>query len=211
MLGRLFTKKVFFYELLEKHAEISLHAIRQLAKALNPMIDEKESIQRLSSIKDLEHEADALVRSGIEAIHRVFITPLDRDLIHDLLVRLDDITDSIDAAADLIQLYQIDTKDSFLRELIFLLEQAVEQVELGVRTLRSLGNGDAIKNMWEKVHAIEHETDAALGKAISALFNENNDPIFIIKYKEIYERLEEGTDRCNDAADILITILLEQA
>ena len=211
MLERLFTKKLFFYDLLEKHAQISLTAAQYLATSLNPTLDQRESDRLISLIKSLEHEADDIVRNGIESIHRVFITPFDRDLIHDLLIGLDDISDIIDAVADLILIYQIDRKDAFVRELVFLLEKAVEEVLHGVNALRNIGNGEAIKQASDKVRLIEHESDAALGRAISALFNENNDPISIIKYKEIYERLEEGTDRCNDAADILITILLEHA
>ena len=209
MLQRIFTKKVFFYDLLEQHVQLSLKAAKLLTQCLAG--DRPIDRSTLSAIKECEHEADEIVRKGIEAIHRVFITPFDRDLIHDLLVKLDDITDSIDAAADLIGIYKIDKSNLYLKDLSLLLESSVEQVYKGVIGLRNLGNGTTIKSASEQVGKIEHRADAMLGEAIGTLFTNRADPIEIIKYKEIYEKLEEGTDRCSDAADLLVSILLENA
>jgi uncharacterized protein len=205
MLDCLFPKKLFFFELFEQHVQINLEAVQKLLTCISSGMDPSW----ISSIKSLEHQADTITKKVTEAVHMIFITPFDRDQIHDLMSKMDDIMDCIDATTDSILIYKIQNTDPFLYELVQLLQKAIIQVSHAVKGLRDLNNGKNIKEACQEINRIEHEADAVLRQAVGQLFDENKDAIHIMKYKELYENVEQAVDRCDDVGDLIIGILLE--
>jgi predicted phosphate transport protein (TIGR00153 family) len=205
MFNRLFPRKFFFFEFFEKHAAINVEAVQKLIACISSNMNPAWILP----IKDLEHQADGITRSCAEALHVTFITPFDRDQIHALITKMDDITDCIDAAADMMIIYKIDAPTPDLFGFASLLEQSVRQIQNAVTGLRNLKNSQLIQNACLEINRIEHEADALLRHAISKLFDDNSDARTIIKWKEIYESLEGATDRCADVADVIVGILLE--
>lgn len=205
MFNKLFPRSTIFFDMLDKHAKLTYQASLKLQESLQ----EKINLSTLSPIKSLEHEADNIARQCSETLHKTFITPIDRDQIYRLVSRIDDVIDSIDATADCLQLYKIETPTKELLQLANILVHAVEHMQKAVNGLRDLKESEAIRNACSLINQCEHEADDALQQAISNLFQKEPDTRKLIIWKEIYESLETATDRCSDVADTIEGILLE--
>jgi predicted phosphate transport protein (TIGR00153 family) len=163
-------------------------------------------------ISDIEHETDVITHRCVEALHKTFITPIDRDSIHRLITKMDDIMDFVEAAAERLALYEITTMTAEVRDLADVLVRASEQVALAAKGLRNLKSPQTILKVCVDVNRLENEGDQILRRAVAKLFKESaNDPIHVIKWKEIYENLESATDRCEDVANIIEGVVLEHA
>ena len=147
----------------------------------------------------------------VEALHKTFITPIDRDSIHRLITRMDDVMDFVEAAAERIELYELTVMTSDVRDLADVLHRAALQVEQAVRGLRDLKDPQATLKLCIDINRLENEADAILRRSVARLFKEEKDPITVIKWKEIYENLEDATDRCEDVANIIEGVVLEHA
>ena len=162
-------------------------------------------------ISDIEHETDTITHRCVEALHKTFITPIDRDQIHRLITRMDDVMDYVEAAAERIELYEITVMTSDVRDLADCLHRAAQQVEVAVRGLRDLKNPQATLKICIDINRLENEADAILRRSVARLFKEEKDPITVIKWKEVYENLESASDRCEDVANIIEGVILEHA
>ncbi|MCX7012556.1 MAG: DUF47 family protein [Candidatus Sumerlaeota bacterium] len=160
-------------------------------------------------IKDLEHEADKVTHRCIEALHKTFITPIDRNDIHSLIKGMDSIVDAIDATVSRLAMYEIARMRPDTQHVAALLLKAAEELDQAIRGLRDLKNSKAIMDRCIALHQIETEGDALLRKGIVRLFKEERDTLAVIKWKEIYERLEKAVDRCDDVANIIEGIVVE--
>ena len=168
-------------------------------------------IPRAQRIKEIEHEADVVTHQCVAALHKTFVTPIDRNDIHRLISHMDDVIDLVDAAAERIMLYELDTMWQGLKDLADVLVRATESLEQAVQGLRDLRHPDVIRERCIDVNRLENEADAVLRNALAALFRKEKDPILIIKWKEIYEILESATDRCEDVANVIEGVALEQS
>jgi uncharacterized protein len=206
MFGRFLPQEGNFFDLFDKHAAITLKS----AYALKELFASNSSLSKNAPhIKQLEHEADRVVHQCVEELHKIFITPIERDDIYKLISQMDDVLDSIEEAADNVSLYKITEIKSEAKDLTALLVEAVVELEFAINGLRSLKNVEEIKAHCTKIYLLENQADAITRNAIGILFDEEQEIRNIIKWKEIYTNLEEAFDRCQDVANIIDGIILE--
>lgn len=206
MFSHLLPKKVSFFDYFEQHALLCKEACSVFQGLTVDGADMEAGAARL---KEIEHRADDLTHRCLEAINKTFITPIDRTDIHQLIKRMDDIVDSIDSAVSRIALYELTEMREESRQLAKVIVRAADQVETAVKGLRNTQNANATKACIIEIHGLENEGDDILRSALSRLFREEKDAILVIKWKEIFERLEKATDRCEQVANILEKIILE--
>jgi predicted phosphate transport protein (TIGR00153 family) len=163
---------------------------------------------KADEIKEIEHKCDFLTHEIIQRLHRTFVTPLDREDIHTLARTLDDVMDAIDSAAAIVRLYQIEKVRQDARELAHLVRTSSEQV---VIAMRALERRTGVAAPAVEINRLENEADRAHQNAVRRLFEEERDPIVIIKWKEILDFLEAATDRCEDVANVLEGVVVKHA
>ena len=209
MLARLFPREGNeFLDFFERHATKTLEGARLLRAMLDKPVDSAEQARQ---IKEVEHEGDQITHRTIETLHQTFITPIDRGDIHRVISRLDDVLDLIDATAERLWLYELFEVQPDARDLADVLVNTVTQVLKAMTQLRNLKNRDAIINTCMEINRYENEGDALLRRALARLFRDQKDPILVIKWKEIYDYLEDAIDRCEDVANIIEGVALEYA
>ena len=197
-----------FFDFFERHAGKTLEAARLLRNMLTAPTDaEREAAQ----IKSIEHEGDEITHRAIEMLHQTFLTPIDRSDIHELISRLDDILDLIDSTAERIWLYQLRMVEPEAISLATVLINAVSEVQKAMTQLRNLTDRDSIIRTCMEINRYENEGDQLIRKAVAKLFNEQDDAIHVMKWKEIYDYLEDAVDRCEDVANVLEGVALEYA
>lgn len=205
MFGRLLVRSHLFFDLFDRHAALTLIAAQELYLGFANEISKFQSLP----IKSLERQANEITRQCTEALHRTFITPFDREEIYRLICRMDTIIDCIDKVANRLVLYKIQNATNELLVLTTIVLNAVLEVEKAVKGLRNLKQRDGIQRSCEEIIRFEHEANVTLREAIGRLFEEEQDARQIIKWKEIYECLEEATNCCAIASSVITGILLE--
>jgi predicted phosphate transport protein (TIGR00153 family) len=208
MLSRLLPRETSFFDFFDKHAALTIEGTREflaVAEGTRPLGPGAKRI------KEIEHETDVITHQCVEALHKTFITPIDRDEIHRLITRMDDIMDYMEAASERLALYELNPVRPELRELGLVLVRACEAVSEALGGLRDMKHAPAVLAKCIEINRLENEADACLRAAVAKLFKEEKDPITVIKWKEIYEALEEATDRCEDVANIIEGVILEHA
>ena len=208
MFGRLLPRETSFFDYFDKHAALTVEGAREFLSLVSTGAN---ILAKAKRIKEIEHETDVITHHCVEALHKTFITPIERDDIHRLISRMDDIMDYIEAAAERISLYEIREMTPEARDLADVLVRAAQGVERAVRGLRDMKHTEAVVKTCIDINRLENEGDAILRAAVARLFKEVRDPIEIIKWKEIYEILESATDRCEDVANIIEGVVLENA
>jgi predicted phosphate transport protein (TIGR00153 family) len=206
MFRKLLPQEHGYFDLFEQHAMLSLKVCGELQAMF---AEDGDMTVRAAAIKDLEREADQVTRSCMEALHRTFITPMDRADIHKLIQRLDDIVDSVESTASRIMLYEIAEVRPEARALADLLVECAREITLLMPMLRNMKNAETIKQHCGKIYDLENEGDLIMRNALAKLFKEEQDAITLIKWKELYERLEKATDRCEAVASIVQSIVIE--
>ena len=168
--------------------------------------------------EDLFKQIDKLENKGDEITHQIylelgknFITPFDREDIHSLATAIDDVADFIQGAANRMSLYRIDDFNEHIRKLSELILQASQDMEKAVRELKDLRNVRAIADSCIRINSVENQADYVFDRAVADLFLYEKDAIRLIKYKEILAALETATDRCEDAANVMESILVKNA
>jgi len=156
-------------------------------------------------IKSVEHECDEITHSVTTKLNKSFITPFDREDIYTLSVALDDVCDYIDAAARAVVMYDIHESDPFAVELAVVLEKQAAEIHGAVSHLKTAKGME--QNLLE-IQRLENDADEVYFRAMAALFK-NSDAVKIIKWKELYEILENGTDRCESVGNIIESIVLK--
>ncbi|MGH7236289.1 MAG: DUF47 domain-containing protein [Nitrospiraceae bacterium] len=200
----LIPREIAFFEMFEKAAHNMIEGSRLLK---NMMEDFRNPVAQARRIKDIEHIGDGITHDIALKLNQTFITPLDREDIHGLASVLDDILDLVEAVADRFVVFKVDKPTETAIKLADILYQSAVAVGAGID---QLGKPHADVNQYcVLVNSLENEADRITRDAISKLFEEEKDPIAVIKWKEIYENFEEGTDRCEDVANILERIALK--
>jgi predicted phosphate transport protein (TIGR00153 family) len=208
MFGRFLPRETSFFDFFEQHAQLTIEGTKEFLSLVTTGANVAAKCRRIS---DIEHETDTITHRCVEALHKTFITPIDRDSIHRLITRMDDVMDYVEAAAERIELYELTVMTADVRDLADALHRAAMQVEAAVRGLRELKNSQATLKLCIDINRLENEADAILRRAVARLFKEEKDPIMVIKWKEVYENLENATDRCEDVANIIEGVILEHA
>jgi len=208
MLRWLLPREEDFFGLFERHAALTVAA----AKEMRQLVQGGQDIRSLAArIKDLEHQADLITHSCVERLHRTFITPFDRDDIHRLITRMDDVMDYIESAGIAVALYELSEMTVPARQLADVLVRATESVAIAVGGLKTVKESRTILEACIEVNRLENEGDEILRGALADLFRGASDPLLVLKWKEVYEALENATDRCEDVANVIEGVVLEQA
>jgi uncharacterized protein Yka (UPF0111/DUF47 family) len=197
MFKRFLPREYSFFDFFEEHTKLTIQTCKELLALTSGKSDAVESVQR---IKDLEREADKITTHCIEALQKTFITPIERTDIHHLIKRLD-------AAASRIHLYDVTEMRPEARELAHILVLASGEIDGALKGLRNLKNVRLIKERCSAIHGLEGQGDEVLKSALMRLFKEDQ-PMLIIKWKEIFERLEKAINRCKDVADMIEEIVI---
>lgn len=206
MFGRLLPQEFGFFGFFKESADIIVLAIAEFQRMLEYPTEMKS---RAGTIKDLEHKADDVTHQTMTLLHKTFITPFDREEIHQLIKSLDDICDFIDASAQRLDLYEVRQIPKELMALANVTAESCELVRKVVAMLSNLKNAGAILPICVEINRLENQADQILRAAVATLFREEQDLRLLIKLKEIYELLETVTDKCEDVANIVETIVLE--
>ncbi|MBI3585773.1 MAG: DUF47 domain-containing protein [Ignavibacteriales bacterium] len=165
----------------------------------------------VAQIQELEHHGDTVTHNIFSELNATFVTPFDREDIHSLTSALDDIMDHIDGSSSRTSLYKLKGFPEQMIKLVDILHLSITELYKGVTLLRTLHKAEELQRVFQKVNEYENQADAVFEHAIADLFENEKDPIQIIKLKEIYVGLETATDKCEDAANVLEGIYIKHA
>ena len=199
-----------FFTLFENMAEV----VGKMATHLQLMVNESDGDKRAeisAIIENLEHKNDDFTHNVFTELGRNFITPLDREDIHALATALDDIADYIYASAKKISFYKINPNDIGIHKLADLVLQGSVEIKKAVHGLRDMKNLREMTEAIIKINSIENQADDVFDMSIDSLFNNENDFKEVIKKREIYQVLEIATDKCEDAANVIESIIIKYA
>jgi uncharacterized protein len=203
-------KNKIFYDLFEKVAEnVALMGIK-----LKHVVGESDFDKRaalITQMEDIEHDSDELTHKIFTELGRNFITPFDREDIHYLASALDDIADYIYASAKKINFYRINPNDVGLQKLADMIEQSAAQVKIAVVELRDMKRMRQMTEALVKINSIENQADDVFDMSIDRLFATEADAKEVIKKREIYQVMEIVTDKCEDASNVIESIIIKYA
>ncbi len=208
MFARLMPTEGRFFEMFNEHAGYIVQGSHELAALMAKGDDIQNRAYRIESVEKL---ADKVTHGVIELLHKTFITPLDRDEIHQLITRMDDILDLMEDAAQSVFLYDVKTIPPEAARLADLCVLCSEQVKIAVGLLSNMENAKAILVACDEIDRLESNADHVIRSAIATLFRDEADVKQIIKLRSIFELLETVTDRCEDVANIIEGIVLENS
>jgi predicted phosphate transport protein (TIGR00153 family) len=204
---RIFPKEIDFFEIFDQAAQNLINA----ADALVQLFEHFDDLEhRVKKIHDFEHEGDLLTHEVMRRLNKTFLTPIDREDIHALASRIDDVLDLIWAAADRFLLYQVKEKTDNVDELAILLSDHAKAIHRAIKELKNK-RYSFVHDMCIEINRLENAADRIFREAMGRLFEKEKDPIEVIKWKEILEHMENATDQCEDVANILEGIVLKHA
>ena len=208
MFARLMPREGRFFDLFNEHAEQLVQAARELAA----LIASGDDVQRRAyNIESIEKRGDKIAVTAIELLHRTFITPLDRDDIHQLISKMDDILDVIEDTSQSIYAYDVSSITPEARRLAELCVACVEKVKAAVSMLSNMTNAKTILVVCQDIDRFESEADHVMRSAMAKLFRDEPDVKQVMKMRSVYEMLETVTDRCEDVANVIQGIVLENS
>ena len=203
MAFRLIPKEEKFYDdfqALADQAKIGARLLEEMLAPDHPVWDKADEI------KEVEHKCDFLTLAIIQRLNRTFVTPLDREDIHELARSLDDVMDAVDASAALVRLYCLDKVRFGARELARVITASIEEIRLALQALAQ--HKDVVVHAVE-INRLENEADRIHQEAVRRLFADERDPLLVIKWKETFDFLENATDRCEDVANTLEGVVVK--
>ncbi len=209
LLQRLMPRSDDFFSDFEAQAD----AVVEGTKALKDLLDDFTRVpEKVAALKEIEHRADDITHRAFARLHTQFITPFDRAEIHRLLSRIDDVVDLADAAAERIALYDIDQVMPEARDLAAVLVAQAEKMAEVVRGLRTFRkNPENVLAGCREINSLENQADSLTRRTMAKLFKRGNDPLEVVKWKEIIDLIESATDRAEDVANVVEGVVLEHA
>ena len=212
MFGRLMPREGKYFDLFNAHAELIVRGGRELTGLITALVeDPSQATRHADAIDEIERLADKVTHDTLAQLHTSFITPFDRDEIHQLINSMDDILDIVQDVAESMTLYDIRQVPVEAKALAEVTERSCERVQALVGLLHSMENAPAILKLCHEIDELESDADRMLRAAMSKVFREEPDVRQVIKLKEIYELLETVTDRCKDVAGNVEAIVLENS
>ncbi|HTF06482.1 MAG TPA: DUF47 family protein [Bacteroidia bacterium] len=198
-----------FFPLFEQATSNLVKASKVLVELVNTTPDKRKELIR--EIEHLEHQGDNITHMIFNELSRNFITPFDREDIHALASAIDDVLDFIHGSAKRIDLYKVTELSETITLLADCILKGAIELNVAVKNLENMKNIMIIKESCVKINSLENHADDVFNTGIARLFEEEKDPINIIKIKEILSALETATDKCEDAANTIQTILVKYA
>lgn len=202
---RLIPRETKFFRMF---AQVSENLTQGASLLYELLRDPQDSAERIRQLQELEHRGDEMTHDIIRMLNQTFITPFDREDIHRLTSSLDDVLDFVNGAAVRMTLYRITSPPPAAAELAKLILRQAEELSVGVSLLET---NQKVLDHCVEVNRLENEADRVSRRAIAELFERENDPIQLIKIKELYEVLEMATDKAEDAANVLEAVVLKSA
>lgn len=197
-----------FFELFDEIAQVLVQA----AECLHDLITNYQDIEEKTDyLRKMEKQLDIATDGVCQRLNVSFVTPIDREDIHALAMSMDDVLDYIEAAADRMRLYGVEEPRSEAAELSALLVEATKSIKTAVGELVNLRHTDNVLKPCVEINRIENQADEVQRRALARLFREEKKPLEIAKWQEIFDRLETATDRCEDVADVLESIVVRNA
>ena len=202
---RLIPREEKFYDDFKAMAD----QLRVGARLLEEMLASDPPLaDKAHEIKEVEHKCDFLTHEIIQRLNKTFVTPIDREDIHALARMLDDVMDAIDNAASLVPLYRIDRVRFGARELAKIISSSAAVVRDAVMAMEKRSG---VLECAVEINRLENEADRVHQRAVGQLFDEERDPITVMKWKEILDLLEDATDRCEDVANLLENVVVKHS
>jgi len=208
MLGRLMPREGKFFDLFNAHAERIVEGARELAAMIGTFKELDAHAQRIDAA---ERAADKVTHETISLLHKTFITPFDREQIHQLITTMDDILDLIQDVAESIALYDLHSVTPEARQLAEICQMCCDRVQTAVGLLTNVKQSAAILKCCEEIDRLESDADRVMRAALQKLFRDETDVKQILKLRVIYDLLETITDRCEDVANVVEGIVLENS
>ncbi|MCX7140679.1 MAG: DUF47 domain-containing protein [Proteobacteria bacterium] len=208
MFSRFMPREGKFFDMFNEHATLIVEGSLELA-ALMANGDDLE--RRARNVESIEKRGDKITRATIELLHKTFITPIDRDDIHQLISEMDNILDLIEDSAQLMFLYDVRVLPPDAKKLADLCVECCKKVKDAVALLSSMDNADTIMVICQEIDRLESEADHVMRAAMGRLFRDEPDVRELIKLRTVYEHLETVTDHCEDVANIIQGIVIENA
>ena len=208
MLGRLMPREGKFFELFNQHAARIVEGSRELAAMIGTFSELDAHAQRIDAA---ERAADKVTHETIALLHKTFITPFDRDQIHQLITNMDDILDLIQDVAESVALYDLRKVTPEAKQLADICQMSCDRVAAAVALLTHIKRSEAIMKICEEIDRLESDADRVMRSALQKLFREENDLKQVMKLRVIYDLLESVTDRCEDVANVVEGIVLENS
>jgi predicted phosphate transport protein (TIGR00153 family) len=203
----LIPKEMKFFEMFERSAQNLLKG----AKVLKEISDNFDNLpENAAKLERLEHDSDQITHEIIEKLNKTFVTPIDREDIHELTAALDDVMDFIEAATERMVLYKVKIPTQAIKEIAEVILKQVTEINNVIPRLKELRHANILEHCIE-INRLENEGDRILREAVAKLFEQKSDPLEVIKWRDIYEYLETATDKCEDAAVIIEGIVLKHA
>lgn len=197
-----------FYDLFDQTAQIVIDTTRKFAE-LAKNYDRRE--QLVAEIRQCEQRGDDAVHTALAKLDTSFLTPFDREDVQTLLKRMDDVIDEIDAAAKRLTLYRINEPTPWFVKQTEVLVRAATLVGDAVKRLRNLKSPNGLHDKLVEIHQLENVGDDNNHSAVAELYATSTDAIFVLKWREVYDRTEKAIDRCEDIADTIEAIVLKNA
>jgi predicted phosphate transport protein (TIGR00153 family) len=204
----LFPRDTNFYDLFERGAAKVHEGVQLLEDLVKDFINVPLKAKR---IKDVEHEADLITHETVAKLNKTFVTPIDREDIHGLISSLDDILDHVEAAADKFSLYRVQNVKEDATLLADILLRTTQEVRNTIGLLRELKGSDLVLQHCIEINRLENEGDFVYRSAIAKLFERGDDPLEVLKWKEIYESIENAIDSCEDVANVIEGVVLKNS
>jgi uncharacterized protein len=210
-LSALMPREGQFFDLFNKHADLIVEGARALSQLLQDYDKAEGRAAWISRIEQIERNADRVTHDTVALLHTTFVTPFDRDDIHRLISRMDDILDLIQDTAESSMLYDIQKLTPEALHLANILQICCDRVHSAVELLASMDNAPAILNFAQDIDQLESDADRVMRAAVSKLFREEPDVRQVIQLKAVYELLETATDKCQDVANVIEGVVIENA
>jgi predicted phosphate transport protein (TIGR00153 family) len=207
---KIFPKELKFFDQFELSAQNLLKGAKEFLNLLENYQAQGLN-ERIETLRVIEHEGDIITHETIEKLNTTFLTPIDREDIHALISKLDDVLDFIESSAVRMQMFKINCPTEQSIKLTVVLYKAVEQVVEAISRLRNIKQPESIIHHCIEINRLENEGDIIQRAAIADLFECCINPIEIIKWKEIYENIETAIDKCEDVANVIEGIVLKNA
>jgi predicted phosphate transport protein (TIGR00153 family) len=208
-LSALMPREARFFALFNRHAELIVEGSRATSELVRDYADQAKRAALISRIGDVERSADKVTYETVQLLHSTFITPFDRNDIHRLISAMDDILDLIQDAAESMHLFDIQTLPPEAPQMARLLEDCCGKVQQAVALLSSMDNAPRALALAQEIDGLESEADAVERAGISRLFREEQDVRQLIKHKNVYEYLENAIDKCQDVANVIEAVVVE--
>lgn len=199
-----------FYNLFEKVAD-TLEAMSASFKRAIETEDFNQRTELLKNLENFEHDNDQHTHQLFVELGQNFITPFDREDIHYLAIALDDVADFMYASSKKMLIYNVEMMDDFMKQMGTVVFKSVEQLCKAIRELRNMKKLRSITEACVQINSLENEADELLEDGIKKLFSGSFEAIEVVKLKDIYQDMEVITDKCEDAADVIETIIIKYA